>query len=180
MGTATAIITGINGFTGENTKDYTIAKADINKTTEARYLAAAYPYTGKAVKPSFKLVHNNAGYLTMNTDYTVTYSNNTNEGTAKITIKGKGNYKGTKVLTFAITSKTASLKKATVSDIPDQSYTGNARKPAVTITVNGYTLVKDTDYTVTYANNIAKGTATVKITGKGVYTGSVTKTFDIK
>ena len=180
VGTATAIITGINGFTGENTKDYTIAKADINKTTEARYLAAAYPYTGKAVKPSFKLVHNNAGYLTMNTDYTVTYSNNTNEGTAKRTIKGKGNYKGTKVLTFAITSKTASLKKATVSDIPDQSYTGNARKPAVTVIVNGYTLIKDTDYTVTYANNIAKGTATVKITGKGVYTGSITKTFVIK
>ena len=36
------------------------------------------------------------------------------------------------------------------------------------------------DYSVSYSNNTKVGTATVKITGKGNYTGSVSKTFKIK
>jgi hypothetical protein len=40
-------------------------------------------------------------------------------------------------------------------------------------------LKKDTDYTVSYKNNTNAGTGKVVITGKGNYTGSVTKTFKI-
>jgi len=44
---------------------------------------------------------------------------------------------------------------------------------------SGKTLKKGTDYTVSYGANKSTGKATVKITGKGNYTGSVTKTFYI-
>ncbi len=63
------------------------------------------------------------------------------------------------------------------------TYDGKAHKPIPTVTtkVNGQlvTLKKNTDYTVTYENNTEIGTATVTITGKGNYTGTLTKTFKI-
>jgi hypothetical protein len=59
------------------------------------------------------------------------------------------------------------------------TYDGSAKKPAVTITNGTTTLKADTDYTVSYKNNKNAGTATVTITGKGSYTGTVSKTFTI-
>lgn len=58
-------------------------------------------------------------------------------------------------------------------------YTGSSLKPSVTVTYNGAKLVKNTDYTVSYSNNKEPGTATVKITGQGNYSGSLSKTFQI-
>lgn len=40
-------------------------------------------------------------------------------------------------------------------------------------------LIAGTDYTVSYSNNMEVGSAKAVITGKGNYTGSVTKTFEI-
>ncbi|MDY3918728.1 MAG: leucine-rich repeat protein [Candidatus Limivivens sp.] len=72
------------------------------------------------------------------------------------------------------------LSKCTFSTIPDQYYTGKALKPELTITYNGKTLEKDTDYTLTWENNVRPGTAAAVVTGKGIYTGSVRKSFKIK
>ena len=55
------------------------------------------------------------------------------------------------------------------------TYTGKAFKPEVS--VDGLT---ESDYNVTYKNNKNAGKATVVITGKGDFTGSITKTFTIK
>ena len=52
-------------------------------------------------------------------------------------------------------------------------------KPAVKVVYDGKTLSSGTDYTVSYVNNINAGTASVKITGKGNYEGTVTKSFTI-
>ena len=70
----------------------------------------------------------------------------------------------------------------TIADISDQEYTGSAITPTVTVTGDGKTLVKDTDYTVEYSNNTNKGTATVTVKAKSGsnYTFSnVTKNFNI-
>ena len=70
----------------------------------------------------------------------------------------------------------------TIADISDQEYTGSAITPTVTVTGDGKTLVKDTDYTVDYSNNTNKGTATVTVKAKSGsnYTFSnVTKNFTI-
>ena len=59
------------------------------------------------------------------------------------------------------------------------TYTGSAIKPAVTVTLDGTTLVKNTDFKVTYANCTNVGTAEIKITGIGSYTGTAARTFKI-
>jgi hypothetical protein len=59
------------------------------------------------------------------------------------------------------------------------TYNGKAKKPSVTVTLDGTKLVKGTDYTVRYSNNVKAGKATVTITGKGDYIGTAKTTFTI-
>ena len=59
-------------------------------------------------------------------------------------------------------------------------YTGKLRTfPKISVTVNGKTLTLNKDYTVKYSNNRNVGKAAVIITGKGMYTGTVKKLFNI-
>lgn len=74
--------------------------------------------------------------------------------------------------------KPASISGATVT-ADTVNYTGSAQTPDVSVVLNGKTLVKDTDYTVSYNNNINAGTATVTVTGTGNYEGTATGTFTI-
>lgn len=76
--------------------------------------------------------------------------------------------------TLTVTQKTLSDSDVTISAIPDQTYTGQAIQPEVT--VNGYSA---DDYDVTYADNIRVGTATATVHFKGNYTGTASKTFRI-
>ena len=72
------------------------------------------------------------------------------------------------------------LAEATVTGIDETYiYTGNAITLAPAVTFDGKTLTEDTDYSATYSDNTKSGTATVKITGKGDYTGEKTATFRI-
>lgn len=59
------------------------------------------------------------------------------------------------------------------------NYTGNEIKPTVTVKDGSTTLNEGTNYSLTYENNINAGIATVTITGKGKYTGNITKTYTI-
>lgn len=71
------------------------------------------------------------------------------------------------------------ISKVKVAKISACKYTGKAVKPTVTLTDGKYKLKKGVDYTVTYKNNKKKGTASVIITGKGIYTGKKTIGFKI-
>lgn len=59
------------------------------------------------------------------------------------------------------------------------TYTGSEITPSVTVKLDENTLIKDTDYVLSYSNNINPGTAIVTISGAGDYTGSIEKTFTI-
>ncbi len=72
-----------------------------------------------------------------------------------------------------------SIASATVSGISNKTYTGNAITQSPTVTLDGKALNSGTDYTISYANNVSVGTATITITGKDSYFGSITKTFTI-
>ena len=71
------------------------------------------------------------------------------------------------------------ISSATVSNIKDNFYTGKAHTQDIAVRINEKTLEKDKDYTVKYSNNKEVGTATVTITGKGNYTGTIKKQFKI-
>ena len=146
-----------------------ISKASVTLST------STYAYDGKAETPSVT-VKVGGKTLKKDTDYTVSYSNNTKVGTAKVTITGKGNYTGSVSKTYSIKND---FKKATVSGISTKAFTGKNITQTITVKYNGKTLKKGTDYTVSYSNNKSIGTATVKIAGKGSYTGTITKTFKI-
>ncbi len=81
------------------------------------------------------------------------------------------------VVTMTYKSK-LDIADATISAIPDQTYTGSALEPTVTV-ADGDILVQDTDYTVTYSDNINVGQATVTITGIGNYTNTKAANFTI-
>lgn len=96
-----------------------------------------------------------------------------NVGTYTVTVSGKGNYSGTASATWSIVPK--ALEDGDFSGLAaSYPYTGAAQTPALTSE-----LVADTDYTAAYTGNINVGTATITLTGKGNYTGTVTKTFAI-
>ena len=146
-----------------------ISKASVTLST------STYAYDGKAKKPGVT-VKLNGKTLKNGTDYTVSYSNNAKVGTATVKITGKGNYTGSVSKTYNIKNN---FKKATISGISNKSYTGKNITQSFTVKYNGKTLKKGTDYTVSYLSNKNIGTATVKVTGKGSYAGTITKTFKI-
>ena len=79
-----------------------------------------------------------------------------------------------------VTVKPFNIKDASISLYKTSySYTGNPIKPKVKVAFDGTTLTKSKDYTVSYSNNKKMGKGTVTITGKGLYTGTVKKTFKI-
>lgn len=175
-GTATVTITGKGNYSGSIKKQFTITPADFSGFS-AELSADTVTYTGSAQKPG-ATVKSGDKVLVSGTDFTVSYSNNTNAGTAKATIKGKGNYSGTITKEFTITPADISQLTASLSaDI--FRYNGTEQKPSVTVKSRDKMLVPDTDFTISYSDNIDVGTATVIITGQGNYTGSMTRTFTI-
>ena len=169
-------VAGTGNYTGEVTKSFTISKAQISSTA-ITYDAGPYGYTGEEWKPEVAVSFNDAA-LTVDTDYTVSYENNINAGTAKIIITGIGDhFTGSTEKTFTINS--AEISGCTFAPIADVTYNTKAHTPEVTVAISGRTLEADKDYTVSYAPNVNAGTATVTVTGKGNFTGSANTTFTI-
>ena len=175
-----------------------ISNADVTGITDATYTGSAITQLNLKVT-----VGNGLITLTEGKDYTVTYANNVNPGTATITITGIGNYKDTITRTFTIKkaetpdngnngntgdngnngnngNQQTSITGATVSGIADMTYTGSVLTQSnLKVMVGGSVLVEGKDYTVTYTNNVNLGTATITITGIGNYKDTITKTFTI-
>lgn len=169
-------VAGTGNYTGEVTKSFTISKAQISSAA-ITYDAGPYGYTGKEWKPEVTVSFNRAT-LTAGNDYTVSYENNINAGTAKIIITGIGDhFTGLTEKTFTINS--AEISGCTFAPIADVTYNTKAHTPEVTVAISGRTLEADKDYTVSYASNVNAGTATVTVTGKGNFTGSANTTFTI-
>lgn len=147
-------------------------------------------FNGVAHTPVLKVYNNKGVLLTPVADYTVTYTNNVNRGTATVTITGANNYTGTLETTFGILPRDISTNAnffAITLDPESRTYTGSEQTTTVSSVVdNGradvaaYTMVSGTDYTVSGATSgTAVNTYTVTITGTGNYTGSKTADWKI-
>ena len=103
-GTATVTVSGIGNYTGTLSAEFTItARRDIaeeNFTATLKY--TIMNYTGAERTPAVSLKTPSGTVLKNGTNYTVTYSDNVEVGTATVTITGIGKYKGTITLTFKI------------------------------------------------------------------------------
>ena len=248
--TATATLTGSSAENYEltnTTTKFTIVKTTVNVSTLTITLSGtSFTYTGAEIKPTVT-IKNGATTLSAGTDYTLSYGNNKNAGTATITIKGNGKYVGTttknftieraktamatasnksytgsaqigvtgtnvdlsgttsatsvgtytatatpkanyawsdgtttsKTLTWKITEKASASLTVTLATTT-YTYDGTAKEPVITVKDGSTTLTFGTHYTVSYSNNTNAGTATVTITMKGNYSGTITKNFTIE
>ncbi|SCZ75987.1 fibronectin type III domain-containing protein [Pseudobutyrivibrio xylanivorans] len=137
--------------------------------------AEAGDSTGKNLKVYFEVANNTI--LEEGQDYTIDYGGtNINAGTARFTITGTGNYKGTKELSsFKFTIAKKSLKDADViisyafPSGMDNVYDGTEKKPTVTVKIGSQTVAEFADtaqtkrnYSVSYQNNINVSTTTKK------------------
>ena len=189
----------------EKDKDYTVEyKNNINVGTATVTITGKGTYNGVTATTTFKI---NEKRITIPAGKTLTYNgeeqtgvDSTDEYKFSGTIKAinAGTYSATATLTDTANTKwsdgtteakTISWKinaknlsgNVTVSDVEDKTYTGSAITPEVEVkdTARNTVLTKNTDYTISYKNNVNAGTATITITGKGNYTGTVEKTFKI-
>ena len=173
-GTAKMTITGKGFYKNSVTANFSILPADITKATVTG--VTGVEYTGSAVTQT-PGVFWNGRKLESGTDYDLSFENNTDAGTASMTITGKGNFEGTIPGTFSI--RQASIRNAEISGLEDKTYSGSAIKQNLTLRYAGKTLKENTDYTLTYKNNINPGTATVTIKGQGNFKDTVTRSFSI-
>ena len=236
---------------------FTITSKSITDTDITIASIADLVYTGLGQTPSPE-VKDGTTVLVKDTDYALSYVDNINVGTATVTVTGKGNYSGTKDVTFditpapltitadnkskefgevdptltvsyagfvngedatdltgtlavirvagesvdtyaitasglastnyaitytsgtfTITSKSITDTDITIASIADLVYTGLGQTPSPEVKDGTTVLVKDTDYALSYVDNINVGTATVTVTGKGNYSGTKDVTFDI-
>ena len=159
--------------------------------------SATFEYTGAGVDVGAEL-RNPAviAPLVEGTDYDLVFAKDGVDldeapiarGTYTVRPVGKGGYTGTKdPVQIVITAK--SIAEATVTDFvytacrtsspASATYDGNAWEPTATLSLAGYTFNAETDYDITYQDNINAGDATITYTGKGNFTGTKSQTFSI-
>jgi len=178
-GTAKISVSGHGNYKGILEKEYTINKASL-ESAEITLSKESYIYDGTAKKPEVTVIFRNKNLTT--DDYIVSYSANINAGEAKVVVSAKENSKNfCGVTEKAYTINRASLNDATVSfEYKYYYYTGEYRKPAPIVKLNGKT-IKKANYTVTYSNNKNVGTAVVTVKAQGTnYEGSKKGSFTIR
>ncbi|MBO7674925.1 MAG: hypothetical protein J6S63_07935, partial [Atopobiaceae bacterium] len=184
VGQATMTIKGAGYFEGTATMEFSIVERQgaveqiSNDNISFSYLYEEYGYTGEPVRPDPYVywVNPSTGYsmrLTRGNNYDISYKNNVEPGTATMVITGTDDFEGSVTKTFTIVNPNAGLADvsgATVT-VGTPTYTGKALTPEPTVKLGGRTLVKGTDYTVSYANNVKAGTNTASLTITGVAGG---------
>ncbi|MDR1016501.1 MAG: fibronectin type III domain-containing protein, partial [Coriobacteriales bacterium] len=147
-------------------------------TTATITIPTPQAYTGKALTPAPTVKLGDA-VLVAGTDYKVSYSDNTQPGTATVTVTGIGDYSGSATAHFTIKDErptpTPAAPAFTLSGLNDVTYNGQPQKLVPTVFCSGTVKVDPADYVVSYsADTTDVGTVTVTVSGiPGTsYTGS--------
>lgn len=206
VGTATVMAVGKGSYIGSTKREFSI-KYDFSNATGLDVVLSKTQFDadGKEHKPDVLGVHNRADkvstyVLEQGVDFEAAWpADASSAGTKSVTVTGKGDYQGTRTLSYKVGSssdggsvkptpapaptpavKTQSVRDVcTIADIPSQAYTGLAIRPALTVTSGKVVLEQGKDYNVAYAYNVDAGQATAMIYGMGSYTGSLAKRFTI-
>lgn len=158
-------------------KEITITVTPIS-LEDAEVTVQSPTYNGKLQEPKVTVKFGDKT-LSRDNDYTMKVPKQIDAGSYKLTIKGGGNYSGTKTVEWKILPKT--IANPTIEVGSGGIYDKTAKTPSVVVKDDG-TTIPDSEYTVSYENNTNAGTATVKITNKenGNYTISCSSTFEIQ
>ena len=179
-GTYTVTVTGKGNYAGTVTKTFTIERQQID-ASRVTLSKSSYVFNAAVHKPTVTVKNAAGTKITLNSSYTVEYSGECKlPGTYTVTVTGKGNYAGTVTKTFTINKQPLDASRVTLSK---SSYVFNAavQKPTVTVkNAAGTKISLNTSYTLSYSGECKlPNTYTITVTGKGNYSGTVTKTFTI-
>ena len=204
-GKATITISGIKKYSGTLKKTFRITAYDLQQDIQNKISGFNSEITEKYAKggsrPDIELVFNGTK-LTVGKDYTISYKNNkqvasrTSEKPPTIVITGKGNFKGCLSKNFTVTKKAFDdvevPVKLMVADIRFVDKAGKYISKPILTDIDGKKLTagvdyeKDIQYTLTDGNILTKEDKVeagreiiLKVTGKGAYTGELTKTYRI-
>lgn len=188
-GNATVTITGKGNYSGTIVKTFKVNPLSLgdSETNNAnlKALDITLAYTGKVQKGTTVvtyMINGTTVTLKSGTDFTYQYLTEYDYETVGdhyIIIKGKGNYCGTAKIKETIDSSKKLITKVKLNKMTNMNADGTALTPDVILIDGAYRLVKDTDYTLEWQNNVFPGTATVIITGINDYAGTRTTTFKI-
>ncbi|MDE7219918.1 MAG: S-layer homology domain-containing protein [Oscillospiraceae bacterium] len=123
-------------------------------------VSGSYSYTGQAIEPPVTVTLNGT-MLREGTDYTVSYTNNVNIGTANVTVTGTGNYTGTANGTFTIDKATQAA--LSITGAPAAIYNGDS----FTLTVSGGSGGGAVTWEIVSGPATVDGSGTVTVTGTG-------------
>ena len=172
IGTASVIVYGKGNYSGSLTKTFRIVGKDLSQLT-GTLDKTSYNYDGLEKKPAVTL-YDGTKKLTNGVDYTVSYRNNKNAGTGEAIVTGKGNYGGTRTLTFRIVGKS-------------QTVTTRYTRYSKTLSSKSFNLLAahDGDGTLVYQSDnsaVAKVSAdgTVTVVGTGIAKITVSTTGNVK
>lgn len=178
VGQGTAVVTGIGNYQGSLSLKFTIYPKSINLYTPT-VSASSMIYDGSAKKTTVSI-----SGLVLNRDYTVSYSNNIQPGTAYITIKGIGNYTGVITKTFLIKKDQSQIGPVSITPVikvstPTMVYDGTVKTPIMTVS-DGYKVISSHDYDVSYSGSrINAGVYHITVTMKNNYKGTAKTVFEI-
>lgn len=180
-GEGTVTINGIGGiYTGSKTVKFTIESRDLSLGINVN---SKLPDSDNCIDLSSINLTFMDMTLVEGTDYTKSISESTNSEykIATVTFTGKGNYSGTISREYNIEKIKISISGFNVTNTTKFVYTGSEIKPGVILKdTSDNTLSPNTDYNLSYSNNINVGTAVITITGKGNYKGTLTSNFIIE
>lgn len=200
-------VTGTDNFTGSftvnngirvvsnaiNINDVTVSKIPIQQITDPGY--------GVTLDPTDMPTITYLKEKVPSTAYTIAYEQNVTAGTGYLKVIATGNsytigsgddaikvsFVGTKYVPFTI--KGIPMSKINVFDKNDReftnaymmTYTGDEVMPRAYLSYKerGYNLTEGKDYTIVYSNNVKAGKAKISMTGRGIFTGTTTRTFTI-
>lgn len=135
-----------------------------------------FVYDGNEKMPTVNSVTLYETALDEGTDYTISYQNNVNAGTAIISICGIGAYSGCKLVSFEISPVNVA---ASIAAIDNQVYSGDSIAPNISVLVAD-TVISPIDYRLIYTNNINAGKGSVQVVLTGNYSGSAKADFIIE
>ena len=181
VGTVKVKVKGIGNYTGEFTKKYQITPREYTVTTDS----AEKPYDGTALTAggrvnnlvdgetvTLKITGSQTEVGSSNNTYSLTW-----DGSATVSNYTHGT---DSIGLLTVTPKSINTQEITVTKPADSKYDGNEHKNKPTVKDGEKVLVEDTDYTLSYSEDVINaGTVTVTIKGKGNYSQKTTVDYQI-
>lgn len=156
-GTYSVTVQGIGKYSGKKTIKYTVASKSVAPSNVSAS-ASTKTYTGKKQATAITVKYGKTT-LKKNVDYTVKgITAATNAGTYKITITGKGNFKGTKTITYTVKKASQSAVKVVAGNSSKRIYVSGVKGKAKVSYTTSNGRVKVSNGKVTVGKGVKKGT----------------------